>query len=50
MANYVNNLIGISGPIIGRYKGHEMVHFVEVAGKLADVFGVTLDYLADHNK
>lgn len=40
-------LIGTSGPIIGRYERGEMVPSVEVAGKLADVFGVTLDYLAD---
>lgn len=40
-------LIGTSGPIIGRYERGEMVPSVEVAGKLADVFGVTLDYLVD---
>lgn len=40
-------LIGTSGPIIGRYEREEMVPSVEVAGKLADVFGVTLDYLVD---
>ena len=40
-------LIGTSGPIIGRYEREEMVPSVEVAGRLADVFGVTLDYLVD---
>lgn len=40
-------LIGTSGPIIGRYERGEMVPSVEVASKLADVFDVTLDYLAD---
>ena len=40
-------LIGTSGPIIGRYERGEMVPSVEVAGKLADVFAVTLDYLVD---
>ncbi|MHB1350235.1 MAG: helix-turn-helix domain-containing protein [Desulfobulbaceae bacterium] len=39
--------IGTSGPIIGRYERGEMVPSVEVARKLADVFGVTLDYLVD---
>lgn len=39
--------IGTSGPIIGRYERGEMVPSVEVAKKLADVFGVTLDYLVD---
>lgn len=39
-------LIGTSGPIIGRYERGEMVPSVEVASKLADVFDVTLDYLA----
>jgi len=40
-------LIGTSGPIIGRYERGEMVPSVEVAIKLAGVFDVTLDYLAD---
>ncbi len=40
-------LIGTSGPIVGRYERGEMVPSVEVAGKLADVFEVTLDYLVD---
>jgi transcriptional regulator with XRE-family HTH domain len=40
-------LIGTSGPIIGRYERGEMVPSVEVASKLADVFDVTLDYLAN---
>ncbi len=50
MANYVDNLIDTSGQIIGRYEWQERVPSVEVAGKLADDFGVTLDYLVDHNK
>ncbi len=41
-------LIGTSGPIIGRYERGEMVPSVEVAGKLADVFDVTLYYLVDN--
>jgi transcriptional regulator with XRE-family HTH domain len=38
---------GTSGPIVGRYERGEMVPSVEVAGKLAATFGVTLDYLVD---
>ena len=37
--------IGTSGPIIGRYERGEMMPSIEVAMKLAQVFGVTLDYL-----
>jgi transcriptional regulator with XRE-family HTH domain len=39
--------IGTSGPIVGRYERGEMMPSVEVAKKLADAFGVTLDFLAD---
>ncbi len=39
--------LGTSGPVIGRYERGEMMPSVEVAGKLADAFGVTLDYLVD---
>ena len=39
--------IGTSGPIIGRYERGEMTPSVEVAKKLADTFGITLDYLVD---
>lgn len=39
--------IGTSGPIIGRYERGEMTPSVEVAKKLANAFGVTLDYLVD---
>lgn len=37
--------IGTSGAIIGRYERGEMTPSIEVARKLADVLGVTLDYL-----
>lgn len=40
-------LVGTSGPIVGRYERGEMTPSVEVAKKLAETFGVTLDYLAD---
>ena len=39
--------IGTSGPIIGRYERGAMTPSVEVAKKLADTFGVTLDFLVD---
>ena len=39
--------IGTSGPVIGRYERSEMMPSVEVAKKLANTFGVTLDYLVD---
>ena len=39
--------LGTSGPIIGRYERSEMTPSIEVAKKLADIFGVTLDYLVD---
>lgn len=37
--------IGTSAPIIGRYERNEIKPSIEVAAKLADVTGVTLDYL-----
>ena len=40
-------MIGTSGPIIGRYERGEMVPSVEVAKKLADTLGITLDYMVD---
>jgi transcriptional regulator with XRE-family HTH domain len=40
-------LLGTSGPIVGRYERGEMTPSVEVAKKLAETFGVTLDYLVD---
>jgi transcriptional regulator with XRE-family HTH domain len=39
--------LGTSGPIVGRYERGEMTPSVEVAKKLAETFGVTLDYLVD---
>lgn len=39
--------IGTSGAIIGRYERGEITPSIEVAKKLADAFGVTLDYLVD---
>lgn len=39
--------IGTSGPIIGRCERGEMIPSVEVAKKLANAFGATMDYLVD---
>ena len=41
------NMIGTSGPVLGRYERGEITPSVEVAKKLANAFGVTLDYLVD---
>lgn len=37
--------IGTSGPIVGRYERNEIKPSIEVASKLADALGVTIDYL-----
>ena len=37
--------IGTSAPIIGRYEREEIKPSIDVAAKLADALGVTLDYL-----
>ena len=37
--------VGTSGAIIGRYERSEITPSIEVAKKLADTFGVTLDFL-----
>mgnify|MGYP001580270174 CR=1 FL=1 len=39
--------VGTSGAIIGRYERGDITPSIEVAKKLADAFGVTLDYLVD---
>lgn len=44
---YLAEMIGTSGPIIGRYERGEMTPSVEVAKKMANSFKVTLDYLVD---
>jgi transcriptional regulator with XRE-family HTH domain len=41
--------IGTSGSIIGRYERSEMTPSVEVARKIAEAFGVTLDFLVNDN-
>jgi ribosome-binding protein aMBF1 (putative translation factor) len=44
---YPAEIIGTSGPIVGRCERSEMTPSVEVAKKLAESFKVTLDYLVD---
>ena len=39
--------VGTSGPIIGRYERGEMTPSVQVARNLAEVLGVTLDFLCN---
>lgn len=41
----LGKIIGTSGAIIGRYERGEMTPSIDVARKLADALGVTLDYL-----
>jgi len=41
----VGKLIGTSGAIIGRYERGEITPSIEVARKMADAFGVTVDFL-----
>ncbi|MFC3199530.1 helix-turn-helix domain-containing protein [Parapedobacter deserti] len=38
--------VGTSGDIIGRYERDEVTPSVEVASRLADALGVSLDYLS----
>lgn len=40
-------IIGTSGPVLGRYERDEITPSVEVAKKLAEAFGITLDFLVD---
>jgi len=37
--------IGTSAPIVGRYEREEIKPSIDVASKIADALGVTLDYL-----
>lgn len=45
----IGKKIGTSGAIIGRYERAEMTPSIDVAKRLADVFGVTVDYLVGAN-
>lgn len=46
----VGKLIGTSGAIIGRYERGEITPSIEVARKLADAFGVTVDFLVSERE
>ena len=38
-------MVGTSAPIIGRYERNEIKPSIDTAKKIADVLGVTIDYL-----
>jgi transcriptional regulator with XRE-family HTH domain len=38
-------LIGVHAPIIGRYERNEVKPSIEVAAKIAEALGISLDYL-----
>ncbi|UBM57588.1 helix-turn-helix domain-containing protein [Marinilongibacter aquaticus] len=41
----LEKLVGTSAPIVGRYERDEIKPSIEVASKLADALGVSMDYL-----
>lgn len=41
----LGKLVGTSGDIIGKYERGENIPSIDVAAKIADALGVTLDYL-----
>lgn len=41
----LGKMVGTSGDIIGKYERGENIPSIEVASKIADALGVTLDYL-----
>lgn len=43
----LGQLVGTSGAIIGRYERDDVKPSVDVAAKIAEVLGVTLDYLVN---
>jgi transcriptional regulator with XRE-family HTH domain len=46
----LGELIGTSGAIIGRYEREERVPSVEIARKMAEALGVSLDYLVGNTE
>lgn len=46
----VGKLVGTSGAIMGRYERGEMTPFIEVAKKLAEALGATLDSLGSQRE
>ena len=43
--DYLAKQVGTSAPIIGRYERNEIKPSIETAKSIADVLGVTIDYL-----
>lgn len=41
--------VGTSAPIIGRYERNEIKPSIEVAAKISDSLGVSVDYLIGHS-
>ena len=41
----LGKLVGTSGDIIGKYERGENIPSIDVASKIADALGVTIDYL-----
>ncbi|MFW9928260.1 MAG: helix-turn-helix domain-containing protein [Candidatus Thorarchaeota archaeon] len=46
----LGKLVGTSGDIIGKYERGENIPSIIVAAKIADAFGITLDYLVRDTK
>jgi len=46
----LGKLIGTSGDIIGKYERGENIPSIDVAVKIADALGITLDYLVKDEK
>ncbi|TRX35077.1 helix-turn-helix domain-containing protein [Flavobacterium restrictum] len=42
-------IVGTSGAVIGRYEREEITPSVEIANKIAQALGVSLDYLVGNN-
>lgn len=42
------NSLNTKGPVIGRYERDEMKPSIEAAAKMADILGVSLDWLVGH--
>jgi transcriptional regulator with XRE-family HTH domain len=42
--------LNVSREIVGRYERGDATPSIEIAGKMADVFGISLDYLAGNTE
>ncbi|HEU4495728.1 MAG TPA: helix-turn-helix transcriptional regulator [Flavobacterium sp.] len=45
----LGSTVGTSGAVIGRYEREEITPSVEIANKIAQALGVSLDYLVGNN-